>query len=110
VLGSRVSDIGRKADMVVVAARYDPANGRLLRTQAYERHGVVWTDLVLLDRETLLARLQSRRRVYAGAVDPGIPGDFSVRGRLRLQDENGRAYLALRASPDGHDDLGVPVF
>jgi hypothetical protein len=105
-----VSDISRKADMVVVAARYDPADGRLLRAQAYERRGAVWTDLVLLDRDELLARLRSRRRVYSGAVEPGIPGNFSVRGRLRLQEANGRAVLALETSPTGNDELGVPIF
>jgi hypothetical protein len=105
-----VSDIGRKADMVIVAARYDTADGRLLRAQAYERRGVVWTDLILVDRADLLARLRLRRRVYAGAVDPDLPGDFSVRGRLRLQEGNGRAVLTLGTSPAGRDELGVPIF
>ncbi len=108
--GSRVSDIGRKADMVVVAARYDSTVGRLVQAQAYERHGAVWTDLILVDRQDLLDRLGSRRRVYAGAVTPGIPGDFSVRGRLRLQGSNGRAVLALGTAPVGRDELGVPIF
>jgi hypothetical protein len=86
-------------------------DGRLLSAQAHERRGAVWTDLVLLDREALLARLQSRRRVYAGAANPDVPGDFTVRGRLSLQDAGGgRAYLTLGESPAGRDDLGVPVF
>ncbi len=108
--GTRVSDIGRKADMVVVAARYDAADGRLLRAQAYQRRGAVWSDLVLVDRDDLLERLQLRRRVYAGAVDPGLPGDFSVRGRLRLQEGNGRAVVTLGTAPNGRDELGVPIF
>ena len=108
--GSRVSDIGRKADMVVVAARYDPAVGRLLQAQAYERHGAVWTDLILVDRQGLLDRLGTRQRVYAGAVMPDIPGDFSVRGRLSLQGRNGRAVVVLGTAPGARDELGVPIF
>jgi hypothetical protein len=94
-----------------VAARYDAADGRLLSVQANERRGAVWTDLVLLDREALLARLQPRRLVYAGAVDPDVPRDFMVRGRLSLQDAGGRrAHLTLGEYPAGRDDLGVAVF
>ena len=108
--GTRVSDIGRKADMVVVAARYDAADGRLVRAQAYERRGAVWSDLVLVGRDDLLARLRLRRRVYAGAVDADLPGDFSVRGRLRLEEGNGRAVVILGAAANGRDELGVPIF
>jgi hypothetical protein len=105
-----VSDISCKADTVVVAARYDPADGHLLLAQAYERRGTVWTDVVLLDHDALLARLKSRRRVYAGIVHPDIPGDFAVRGRLELQQAHGRIHLSLGTSLAGHDNLGVPVF
>ena len=110
MLGTRVSDISSKADAVVVAARYDSEDEHLLLAQAYERRGAVWTDVVLLDRDALLARLRSRRRVYAGEAHPDIPGDFTVRGRLGLQQADGRTYLTLGTPPAGHDDLAVPVF
>jgi hypothetical protein len=105
-----VSDISYKADTVVVADRYDPEDGHLLFAQAYERRGAVWTDVILLDRDALLTRLQSQQRVYAGEVNPDIPGDFAVRGRLEVRRPNGRTHLSLGTSPAGRDDLSVPIF
>jgi hypothetical protein len=110
VPGSRLSDISRKADMVIVAARYDAASGCLTLAQAYERRGAVWTDVLLLDRDALLARLSSRRKVFAGAPRGQVPGDFTVRGEIRIQAGNRRAWLALGNTRVEQDDLGIPVF
>jgi hypothetical protein len=110
VPGSRLSDISRKVDVVIVAARYDMASGRLAQAQAYERRGAVWTDVLLLDREALMARLRARRKVYAGAPKAEVPGDFTVRGEIHLQGTNGRAWLALGNTRVERDELGVPVF
>ena len=110
VPGSRLSDISRKADLVIVAARIDASSGRLTQAQAYERRGAVWSDVLLLDREALLARLSSRRKVYSGAPNAEVPGDFIVRGEIRLQGADGRAWLALGTTRVDRDDLGIPVF
>jgi hypothetical protein len=110
VPGSRLSDISRKADLVIVAARIDASSGRLTQAQAYERRGAVWSDVLLLDREALLARLSSRRKVYSGAPSAEVPGDFIVRGEIRLQGADGRAWLALGTTRVDRDDLGIPVF
>jgi hypothetical protein len=70
----------------------------------------VWTDVVLLDRDALVARIHSRRRVHAGEVHLDVPGDLMIHGRLVLHHADGRTHLPLRESPARRDDLGVPIF
>jgi hypothetical protein len=106
----RLSPVSRKADVVVVAARYDDGGRRLLQAQAYERRGAVWGDVVLLDREALLGKVRSRRRVFAGEARPEVPGDFILRGGIRARGDAGHAVLVQGTSADGADDLGVPLF
>jgi len=109
VLAMRLSPVSRKADIVVVAARYD-GGGRLSQAQAYERRGAVWGDVVLLDREALFGKVQSRRKVFAGEARAEVPGDFILRGAIRARGAAGQTVLAQAASTAGADDLGVPLF
>jgi hypothetical protein len=106
----RLSPDSRKADVVVVAARYDDGGRRLLQAQAYERRGAVWGDVVLLDREALLGQVRSRRKVFAGEARAEVPGDFILRGAIRARGAAGQPVLVQGASVDGADDLGVPHF
>jgi hypothetical protein len=108
VSGQRLSSASRKLDAVVVAARYTPG-GALDVAQAYERNGVVWTDLVLLDRAEVVDRLRAGKRVAVGETVL-VPGDYSVRDRLELGGENGSEVIRLAGSASTGDDLGVPRF
>jgi len=110
VLAIRLSPVSRKADIVVVAARYDDGRGRLSQAKAYERRGAVWGDVVLLDREALLGKVRSRRKVFAGEVRAEVPGDFILRGAIRARGAAGQTVLVQAASAAGVDDLGVPLF
>ncbi len=110
MLAMRLSSVSRKADIVVVAARYDGGEGRLSQAQAYERRGAVWGDVVLLDREALLGKVRSRRKVFAGEARAEVPGDFVLRGAIRAQGAPGQTVLVQAASATGTDDLGVPLF
>jgi hypothetical protein len=106
----RLSPVSRKADVVVVAARYEAGGGRLSQAQAYERRGSVWGDIVLLDREALLGKVRSRRKVFAGEARAEVPGDFILRGAIRARGAAGQAVLVQAASAAGADDLGVPLY
>jgi len=110
VLAMRLSPVSRKADIVVVAARYEAGGGRLSQAQAYERRGSVWGDIVLLDREALLGKVRSRRKVFAGEARAEVPGDFILRGAIRARGAAGQAVLVQAASAAGADDLGVPLY
>jgi hypothetical protein len=108
VKGQRLSSAAKRLDVVVVAARYAP-DGKLTVAQGYERRGQVWTDLLLLDRPTLIGRLRAGRRVAAGEPR-GVPGDFVVRDALVLSGADGRAVVRASHTSSSTDNLGVPTF
>ena len=63
-----------KLDGVIEAVRYSP-DGKIVVVRAYERHGVVWSDHVLLGRKELSERLKQgkkfvvgERKIYLGSV------------------------------------------
>ncbi|MDP1779148.1 MAG: hypothetical protein Q8K73_02630, partial [Anaerolineales bacterium] len=49
-------NMAKKIDGVIEAVRYK--NGQITWVRAYERRGATFSDRVLLDRKTLLQRLQ----------------------------------------------------
>ena len=73
-----------KIDGVIEAVRYSPG-GRIAVVRAYERHGVVWSDHILLERKALVERLKENKRfatgerkVYLGSVfETGLAVQFA---------------------------------
>jgi hypothetical protein len=55
----------KKLDGVIEAVRYTPG-GKIVFVRAYERHGVVWSDQVLLNRNELSERLSQGKRFVVG--------------------------------------------
>ena len=106
--GWQLSPAAKRLDVVVVAARYDP-QGKLTVVQGFERRGQVWSDLILLDRDTLIRRLRSRRRV-AVAVPTPVPGDFDIVARVRLERKNGAETLTSNSGHTDQDHLPAPLF
>jgi hypothetical protein len=107
--GKRVSRASRKLDVVLVAVRYGEEGDHLDIAQGYERRGFVWGDLVLLDRQALIERLNAKKRVVTGY--PGeLPGDFEVTAEVRLTQEGGTESIVADGHQAGKDDLGLPLF
>ena len=109
--GQPVSRATRKADLVLVAGRYSPSDGRLQVAQAYRRRGPVWSDLFLIDRATLLQDLQSKRRVYVGR--PGVLAhDFEILHPVQLERRNGDSVVRSAGSTNSSmaDSLDMPLF
>jgi len=97
-----------KFDGVIEAVRYK--GGRIEFVRAYERRGATFSDHVLLDRPTLLIRLQEGRRFVTGRRKPLLASTFEV-GRPVLLRGNGSAQIVTTLEGRGHDQLeGVPVF
>jgi hypothetical protein len=111
VRGKPISSATRKADIVLVAARYSPADGRVVLAQGFERRGPIWSDRVLFDRQTLVEAVRRGKRVYAArrTVDAH---DFELLAPLQLEGINGD--MLLRAGETGaasrSDSLAVPLF
>ena len=106
--GWQLSPAAKRLDIVVVAARYDLL-GKLTVAQGFERRGHVWSDLILVDRDTLIRNLRSRRRV-AVAVPTPVPGDFEIVARVRLELKNGVEILASNSAHADQDHLPAPLF
>jgi hypothetical protein len=82
----------RKIDGVIEAVQYTN-RGELAVVRAYERHGVVWSDHVLLQREELLKRLiqgkrfaVGKRKLYLGSVFEIGPMVKKVNGNIVSED------------------------
>ena len=96
----------KKLDMVLTSARYDESGVRVAQARGFERRGDVWSDTLLYDRETLVARLRSGQRVVVGR-EGDLPGDFEIGHRVRL---DGPGWLVIDGGIGGRDDLAVPLF
>jgi hypothetical protein len=107
--GTRVSITRKPVDVVLVAARYEGSSSRISLTQAYERRGPIWSDLLLLDREQLIARLRSKKRVFTGRARD-MSGDFDVSSAVRLLEAAGASVVRANGRDAPGDDLGLPLF
>jgi hypothetical protein len=107
--GKRLSVVPRRVDTILVAARYQRNNGRLESVRAYERHGDVWSDVVLVEREALARRLESGQVVVTGRLKD-MPGDFEILSAVRLVTVDGTFVLEAGVRVGTGDDLGLPVF
>lgn len=105
--GQAVSPGTKRADVVLVAARYG-ADGRVQIAQAYQRRGPIWGDLVLLDRRALVEALRRGGKVFAGRTRD-LSHDFELLHRLALGGREDKVVVRA-GDADGRDDLGVPLF
>ena len=107
--GQRVSSARKKIDIVLVAARFAAGGRQLALARGYERHGSVWSDLILFDRSALVERVRAGRRVVTGR-EKELPGDFEVRMPVRITESAGETYLTASGEPKDGDGLGLPLF
>jgi hypothetical protein len=108
--GKKVSRAARRElDLVIVAARYDPSDGKLRLAQGYERRGPIWGDVRLYDRETLISQIKGGKVVVTGEVG-SIEGDFLKKASLSVQSSNAGESLVAEGESSTGDDLGVPLF
>ena len=95
-------------DGVVEAVRYKP-DGEIDWVRAYERRGSTFSDLLLIDRQTLIKRLKSGKRFVVGERIPYLAGTFNVSKPIRLVDK-GSQEIIVTGDAAGQDRLeGVPL-
>ena len=97
-----------KFDGVIEAVRYK--GGKIELVRAYERRGATFSDRVLLDRKTLLERLQAGKRFMTGQRKELLASTFEVEKSVNLSGQDGRQVVTTGAQAE-HDELeGVPAF
>lgn len=96
-----------KFDAVIEAVRYKGSKIELVRV--YERRGATFSDRVLIDRPTLVARLQKGQRVVTGQRTELMASTFEVGKPVALSGQNGDQIVT---TGQGQRDRleGVPVF
>ena len=96
-------------DGVVVAARYTP-QGVIEWVRAFERHGFVFSDRMLMDRETLVEKLREGKRFKTGERVIYQGNDFQVNEDIQLiENDDGNIIVAGQALSN-QDSLGnLPI-
>jgi hypothetical protein len=100
--------MSKKIDGVIEAVRYK--SGQIAMVRAYERRGATFSDRVLLDRKTLLERLQKGDQYVTGVREKLLAGTFTVWKPIMLVKENQHDLLATRENATRDELENVPVF
>jgi hypothetical protein len=99
-----------KFDGVVEAVHYEPT-GNIKWARAYIRHGSVFTDRVILDREKIISDLRDGKRFYIGTRVKSMGGVFQVTEPLRFLEDDNKTVISTTEEITDHDHLiDVPVF
>lgn len=94
---------GNKMDGVVEAAHYH--GEELAWVRAYERRGPTWSDHVLLNRESLLERLQDGKKFYIGSRVKNEASEFETGKQLVLRNNAIVTEDIKSADKDSLEDL-----
>ncbi|HSB67616.1 MAG TPA: hypothetical protein VLD65_13655 [Anaerolineales bacterium] len=98
-----------KYDGVVEAAHYKP-DGQLDWVRVYERRGAVFSDRILMSRDTFIRQLRAGKRYMAGERLLNLGGMFKVTQPVRLIHQDGSQVIVVGDLRTTKDELnGVPI-
>ncbi|HQV64164.1 MAG TPA: hypothetical protein PKV19_09195 [Anaerolineales bacterium] len=100
--------MSKKIDGVIEAARYK--NGQITLVRAYERRGATFSDRVLVDRKTLLERLQKGKQYVIGTREDLKASTFIVGKPVMIVKQDDRELLATRENATRDELEEVPNF
>ncbi|MBC8506086.1 MAG: hypothetical protein ISR58_07545 [Anaerolineales bacterium] len=100
----------KKFDGVIDTVHY-AADGQIEWVRAYERVGFVFTDILTLDRQTLINRLKDGARFFIGKRMPYVGNEFELSEKVRLEGKKGAEFVVVGETKGNKDSLeGVPIF
>ena len=100
--------MAKKIDGVIEAARFK--NGQITFVRAYERRGFTFSDWVVLDRKSLLERLQKGKNFLTGSREDLMASTFKTQKPVILIKENGHEYIATHENAKRDELENVPFF
>lgn len=100
--------MAKKIDGVIESARYK--NGQILAVRAYERRGFTYSDRLVLDRKTLLERLQNGMTFVSGSRRDLMASTFELSKPILLVKADGREFIATRENASKDELENVPFF
>ena len=99
----------RKYDGLIEAVRY-ATNGKIDMVRVYERRGAVFSDRILLDRDTLIDRLKKHRQYVTGKRKPLWAGTFEADKTILISSDPGQFVITTGESGKKDQLAGVPLF
>jgi len=98
-----------KYDGVIEAVHYD-TSGQIKWVRAYLRHGVIFSDRVLMDRKSLIDQVQAGKKFLTGKRVPRMGGTFEVSSRVQIVWSNNQDFLITGDIQSERDHLdNVPI-
>ena len=99
----------KKYDGIIEAVHYNP-DGKIEWVRAYERHGFVFSDRFLLDRDDLVERLKNGEKIFVGQRKTYWGNDFELEQAVRLVTRDGDELVVAGQGEGKVDHLeGVPI-
>ena len=96
-------------DGVVEAAHYKH-DGQLDWVRVYERRGSIFSDCILLNRETFIRQLKAGKRYMVGERILNLGGKFNVTQPVRLFNQDSQQVIVVGDAQATKDELnGVPI-
>jgi hypothetical protein len=111
ILSENGEDMVKKKsyDGVIVAARYT-SQGEIDWVRAFERHGFVFLDCVMMKRETLIAHLRDGKRFKTGERITYRGNDFRIKETVHLIEKGVSNVIIAGDAPSSQDSLGnLPI-
>lgn len=100
--------MANKYDGVIEAVRYK--NGQISMVRAFERRGAAFSDWVLLDRKSLLNRLQKGKQFVTGSRKELLAGTFEVGKSVKLVKQDEREWITTHENAERDELEQVPHF
>jgi hypothetical protein len=96
-------------DGVVTAAHFSN-EGKIDWVRAFERNGFVFSDRIIMDRETLVKNLQDGKRFKIGVRLKYQGNDFDIKDDIRLVEQDGDKFIVTGDTSANQDYLeNIPI-
>ena len=96
-------------DGVIVAARYT-SEGEIKWVRAFERHGFVFSDRIIMDRSTLEEKLRAGKKFKTGERLVYQGNDFDVWEDIKLLEQDEASVIVAGDTSSKKDFLGdLPI-
>jgi len=101
--------MAKKLDGIIEAVRYAD-DGKIESVRAFVLRGVAYSDRVILDRETLLARIKAGKRFAIGQRKEFLAGTFDLERTVKFSGEDGKEFLTTLDGTANRDKLEDALF
>jgi hypothetical protein len=95
-------------DGVIEAVRYK--GGKIELVRAYERRGATFSDHVLINRKTLIGRVEQGKRFVTGQRQEFMASTFEIDKPVKLLGKEDQQIITTSDQSERDELEGVPAF